>query len=159
MDEDSAMTERRSRYPLRLPHVRPGWVREDAVYFITICAEPRGRNTLCRPSVAEGIWSSVTKYAERGNWWPVLFLLMPDHLHALLTFPRCESIAQRIGAWKRFTSRTLGVVWQRDFFEHRLRHDESWCEKSAYIEHNPIRAGLVTSTEAWPYVWRMNMPG
>lgn len=149
----------KSLYPQRLPHGRPDWVKEDALYFITVCVEPRGHNTLCQPVIAEGLRSSVFHYAENGKWWPFLFLLMPDHVHALLTFPRGEDLAQRVGSWKRFTARKLGVTWQHDFFEHRLRHDESWREKSAYIERNPVRAGLADTPEAWPYVWRMSVPG
>jgi len=37
----------------------------------------------------------------------------------------------------------MGIKWQRDFFEHRLRSDESWREKADYILANPVRKGLV----------------
>jgi len=40
---------------------------------------------------------------------------------------------------------------QKDFFEHRLRSDESAQEKSDYILVNPVRAGLVPKPEDWPY--------
>jgi hypothetical protein len=55
--------------------------------------------------------------------------------------------------WKRWTARHLGIVWQRDFFEHRLRSDESWREKADYILANPVRKGLVKSAEDWAYVF------
>ena len=145
--------------PRHLPHERPSWVRGDALYFITLCALPRGTNTLCNPAMADGLWSSVEHYAGLGKWWPTLVLLMPDHLHALLSFADGQNMAQLVGAWKRYTARAYGVAWQCDFFEHRLRHDESWREKSAYIEQNPVRAGLVATPEEWPYLWRMGMPG
>jgi hypothetical protein len=35
--------------------------------------------------------------------------------------------------WKRWTARQMGIEWQRDFFEHRLRSDESLREKTDYI--------------------------
>ena len=145
--------------PRHLPHGRPAWVRGDAIYFITLCTEPRGTNALCTPSVADGLWSSIVHYAELGKWWPALMLLMPDHLHALMSFAEGQDCAKLVGAWKRYTARAYGVIWQGDFFEHRLRHDESWREKSTYIERNPVRAGLVGTPEKWPYVWRMGMPG
>jgi len=47
----------------------------------------------------------------------------------------------------------LGIGWQRDFFDHRLRKNEAYLEKAAYIRMNPVRAGLVASAEDWPYVW------
>lgn len=57
--------------------------------------------------------------------------------------------------WKHFTARTLGIEWQRDFFDHRLRH-RSFVEKAHYIRMNPVRAGLVEKLEEWPYVWTMH---
>ena len=59
-----------------------------------------------------------------------------------------------IGAWKRFTARTAAVQWQRNFFDHRLRGDESVDEKLEYILRNPVRAGLIKSGEQWPFLWQ-----
>jgi len=144
--------------PGRLPHAKPSWVRSDTLHFITLCALPRGVNTLCRAPVAENLWASVRYYAELGKWRPTLFLLMPDHLHALMTFGESQSIGRTMKAWKRYTARAFGVTWQEDFFEHRLRHNESWRSKSAYIEMNPVRAGLVATADEWPYLWRLGLP-
>jgi putative transposase len=56
--------------------------------------------------------------------------------------------------WKRWTARNLGVVWQRDFFDHRLRQNESYREKYDYIMANPVRAGFVATAEEWPHLWK-----
>ena len=53
--------------------------------------------------------------------------------------------------WKEWTAKTLNIEWQRDFFEHRLRKEESFREKADYIFANPVRAGLVERSEGWPY--------
>ena len=55
--------------------------------------------------------------------------------------------------WKEWTAKSLRIDWQRDFFEHRLRRDESYREKADYILLNPLRAGLVQKVEDWPYVF------
>lgn len=58
--------------------------------------------------------------------------------------------------WKSYTAKTLGaagVRWQRGFFDHRLRCDESLDAKSSYIRTNPVRAGLVARAEEWPWVY------
>jgi putative transposase len=75
-----------------------------------------------------------------------------------MSFGEGVDLAQTLGAWKGFTARACGVKWQRDFFDHRLRHDESWRAKSEYIAQNPVRAQLAASAEEWPYVWRMGPP-
>jgi hypothetical protein len=58
-----------------------------------------------------------------------------------------------VSGWKKWTASQLGIGWQRDFFEHRLRNDESARQKADYILYNPVRAGLVERPEDWPYVW------
>jgi REP element-mobilizing transposase RayT len=80
---------------------------------------------------------------------------MPDHLHGLFGFARDTGIQQTVTAWKHYNSRTLGISWQRDFFEHRLRHDESFDEKALYIRMNPVRKGLCERPEDWPFCWHM----
>jgi len=45
----------------------------------------------------------------------------------------------------------LTNFWQPGFFDHLLRHNESYAEKWDYVWGNPVRAGLVTNPEDWPY--------
>ena len=40
-------------------------------------------------------------------------------------------------------------VWQREFFDHVLRSEESYAEKWRYVRDNPVRAGLVSRAEEW----------
>jgi hypothetical protein len=42
-------------------------------------------------------------------------------------------------------------LWQREFFDHVLRSNESYAEKWNYVRDNPVRAGFVTSANDWPY--------
>ena len=81
-------------------------------------------------------------------------LLMPDHVHLLVWFPPTEKRIQTvISKWKEWTAKALGLHWQRDFFEHRFRHDESYREKADYIWANPVRAGLIAIAADWPFVF------
>ncbi|HUI07086.1 MAG TPA: hypothetical protein VL486_08770 [Verrucomicrobiae bacterium] len=41
--------------------------------------------------------------------------------------------------------------WQKGFFDHVLRSSESYEEKWLYVLQNPVRAGLVSRAEEWPY--------
>jgi putative transposase len=79
---------------------------------------------------------------------------MPDHVHLILTFPEIgKRVQTTMSKWKEWTAKTLKIGWQRDFFEHRLRQDESFREKADYILANPVRVGLVEQLEDWPYVF------
>ena len=70
-----------------LPHDFPFWMDpERSVYFVTICCQPRGVNQLCLPGVAEALLDSARVYVDLRKWFPLLFLLMPDHLHMLVSF-------------------------------------------------------------------------
>ena len=136
----------------KLPHTPPSWVADAAIYFITICTEPRGQNQLCNEATSLKLFESMELQRERGVWWPHLVLLMPDHLHGLFSFAPDPGLQKAVADWKHFTSRSVGICWQRDFFDHRLRKGESYDEKAAYIRANPVRAGLVERAEDWPYV-------
>jgi len=89
---------------------------------------------------------------EHTIWFVHLAVIMPDHVHFLLSFPRNKSLQIVMSKWKEWTAKSLRIKWQRDFFEHRLRRDESYREKAAYILANPVRAGLVKDWEDWPYL-------
>jgi putative transposase len=69
---------------------------------------------------------------------------MADHLHMLATFGPNAGMKTVIRNLKRYLANHAGINWQRDFFDHRLRDDESYDEKANYILNNPARAGFVT---------------
>ena len=139
----------------KLPHDRPRWLRpEDDIFFVTVCCTPRGKNQLCNPRIARGIFDSVEFRNQNNVWYAHLVCLMPDHLHALISFPYERPMKLIMSDWKRFLTTTLKIEWQRDFFDHRLRKEESYLEKADYIHANPLRAGLVATSEDWPYFWQ-----
>jgi REP element-mobilizing transposase RayT len=138
-----------------LPHDVPLWVdphRE--IYFITINCRERGHNQLARPEIAARLFETVRHRQEKFLWWPHMFLLMPDHLHTLISFPPSgKPLPTVVSQWKEWTAKETGLGWQRDFFEHRLRHDESRRQRADYILENPVRKQLVARPEAWPFVY------
>jgi len=87
-----------------------------------------------------------------GRWHLWLMVLMPDHIHFIATFDLQKGIRQTITAWKGYQTRFLGVSWQADFFEHRLRSTAAFDEKAHYVRMNPVRKGLVSHPNQWPFV-------
>jgi len=114
---------------------------------------PKGVNQLCKTEIATPIFESAVFRQSRGDWWVQLLLLMPDHLDMLVSFPTDKDTTTAISQWKEFVAKKLNIRWQRDFFDHRLRKDESLRDKADYILQNPVRRGLVTRAEDWTYVW------
>jgi len=137
-----------------LNHRPPDWVEDGAVFFVTLCLKDRNSDLPNNPQVAEQIRASAAYYQKEKFWWVQLMVLMPDHLHALISFNQVErSMSQCIQAWKRYLSRTTEICWQQGYFDHRLRSSDALREKAAYIRENPVRAGLVDDAKAWPYLW------
>jgi REP element-mobilizing transposase RayT len=137
----------------RLFHVTPPWVKPGEVFFVTMGCTRRGANQLARPEIFSVMTRALEHYVRASRLWADLFLVMPDHLHALLSFPADESMEKVVRDWKRYVAKQTGVVWQAGFFDHRLRNNESYEEKAHYIRQNPVRAGLVAVAQEWPYIW------
>ena len=95
---------------------------------------------------------SVTFYHEHAHWYAWLFVLMPDHVHALLSFEQKMSMSRVLGEWKKYHERKTGVGWQDGYFDHRLRSEDEFIEKSSYIRMNPVRAGLCAAATDWPWI-------
>ena len=152
---DQETVEPINPYPVRrrLRHEVPAWVNSGVGYFITICCVERERNQLCHTELFEVMAGAVEYYVKQCRWWVDVGLAMPDHWHALMSFPRQEQMHEIVRDWKRYVARKTGVKWQDGFFDHRLRSDESADDKYRYITENPVRRGLCARTGDWPWVW------
>jgi REP element-mobilizing transposase RayT len=94
---------------------------------------------------------------EHGAWVGA-YVLMPDHFHAFVAIDDQElSLSVWVKSLKNSISKTLrqnGIGaphWQKAFFDHLLRSAESYTEKWYYVRENPVRAGLVSRWEDWPF--------
>jgi putative transposase len=126
------------------------------LYFVTLCTGARQR-------VLASSVSHVAFAGYAGNALSVAsvavgrYVIMPDHIHLFLRGPD----GFRLGIWVRGLKRSISDalsgqqsssgLWQTGYFDHIIRNSESYREKWAYVSQNPVRAGLVTSTDEWPY--------
>ena len=84
------------------------------------------------------------------------YVMMPDHVHFFVRGSDDFNLARWVNGLKRAMSVALGAtkkrpLWQPGFFDHVLRNDESYCQKWEYVRENPVRAGLVSRADDWPY--------
>lgn len=128
--------------------------RFGATYFLTICCQRRRANQLCDDDIARKVFETAARYDRSERWCLTLLVLMPDHLHMLIAIDADTDLTKLIRDFKRITARLAGIKWQRNFFDHRLRHGESLSEKYAYMIANPVRAGLTSDGEKWPFILR-----
>jgi putative transposase len=157
-------------YRRRLPH----WIPENSILFLTwrlagsmpVRAWPAGPNgrspsgpLRLQDARIANIVASALRYGEaaRGLYHLYAWVIMPNHVHAILQ-PRIElPIAMQWlkGRTARAANRMLGRTgkpfWQDESFDHWVRSDYELHHLIAYVESNPVRAGLVTVAAQWPW--------
>lgn len=86
------------------------------------------------------------------------YVLMPAHMHLVVTPKECSDISQVIHSLKLHTAREIGAllgakggIWQARFYERALRTAKDLEEAMAYVHNNPIKAGLAGRPE--DYDW------
>ena len=139
-------------YPGRLYHRTPGWVKDGALFHLRIRAD-RNQPALIAAALAVELLHAVRREHEQGHWWCELFLVMPDHAHAIMAFPREQLMSEVIRNWKRGTARIQRVRWQDGYFDHRLRDEKEARETWDYIRRNPVVKNLCAAEEDWSWWW------
>jgi len=137
---------------LKLHHHTPSWVPDGESFHIRIRVDRTQARSLIEPVLASALLDSVRFYHQRARWHCSLFLLMADHLHALLAFPPPSAMSRTVGDWKKYHTLKHRVAWQDGYFDHRIRDAKEFEEKATYVRHNPVVKGLCARPEDWPWI-------
>ena len=148
--------------PPRLPFVFQDYA--PPLYLVTFNTHLRRRLL-----AAEPVHEAFRIFAERATEHRVgvgRYVLMPDHAHLFVRMGGELKLGDWVKSLKQALGKALSAIeqepaqvsgtrlrsfWQPGFHDHLLRHDESYAEKWRYVWMNPVRAGLVSVPEAWPY--------
>jgi putative transposase len=83
------------------------------------------------------------------------YVLMPDHVHLLLSEPTHHLLADTMRALKTETSRQLKQdrpqFWQRRYYDRNIITHTEFVEKLRYIHRNPVADGLAEKPGDWPW--------
>jgi putative transposase len=123
---------------------------DQPLHFVTLCTNSRRQllaNDAVHSAVVEYGWEAARRGIALGR-----YVILPDHIHLFVA----GDVDFDLGIWVRVLKRVVaaavsggrGQLWQRGFFDH---NSESYSEKWDYVLENPVRAGLVTSPDEWPY--------
>jgi REP element-mobilizing transposase RayT len=129
---------------------RGRWSAPGAEYFLTLCTHGR-QHGLTEPPLSSMIFDQAHQLTAKGDWFLRTAVIMPDHLHLLLTLDRSSELSKIVRLFKgRLTPvlRTANLRWQRAYFDHRLRADEDRLPLFLYIFLNPYQARLVRPDQA-----------
>ena len=135
-----------------------------ATYFFTVTLHDRRSDVLVRyVHMLREAWHVARRRIPHEV---VAVVVLPDHLHAVLTLP--ENFENYSRLWqeikKGFTRRLIlsGVaiprtannelkLWQRRFWEHTIRSDRDLEAHVAYAHFNPVKHGYVQRVQDWPH--------
>ena len=97
------------------------------------------------------------------------FVLMPDHVHALIWLPDSGDLQRFMHGWKRMSSfeirrwyeahapnyfKEFGQgdrFWQPKYYAFQIYSEGKLKEKLEYMHLNPVRAGLVKKATDWQW--------
>jgi putative transposase len=96
---------------------------------------------------AQLLQEQLFHYRDQGRYQLHGFVIMPDHLHLLLTPAVHQTLAICMMCIKGGFSHAVkkqftGEVWQTGYHEHRIRNPEDFQNQLNYIAANPERRGL-----------------
>ena len=113
---------------------------------------------LRQPAIADMVVEAIRYNAEILEHYALhAFVVMPNHVHMLAT--PAVALPKLMKSLKSVTARRANAMlaltgkpfWQDESYDHLVRHEREFEKIWAYIEENPVRAGLVR--EASEYRW------
>jgi len=82
--------------------------------------------------------------------------VMPNHVHTLFTPLVGFKMSEIVHSWKSFTAHECnklvnrtGKFWEREPFDRYIRNQRHFHNAVAYIESNPVKAGLCQDPRDW----------
>jgi putative transposase len=81
------------------------------------------------------------------------YVVMPEHVHLLLSEPKRAVLAKALQALKLSVTRQRPErpFWQARYHDFNIFSEHKRSEKIMYMHKNPIKRGLVSAAEEWPW--------
>ena len=136
-----------------------------ASYFFTV--NLHNRKTRLLVDYIDALRSSFIHVKQRHPFIIDAIVVMPEHLHAVLTLPHNDNnYAVRWLLIKSAFSRNIPKhevispsrvlkrergIWQRRYWEHLIRDEHDYQSHIDYIHYNPVKHGYAQTPVNWPY--------
>jgi putative transposase len=152
-----------------MPEYRRAY-EQGGMFFFTVVTHRR-RRLLSKAQAREYLRSSILSVQADLPFELIAIVLLPDHLHCIWKLPEGDAdFPIRWACIKRGFSKLWIAgggsesevsdarrehrergVWQRRFWEHRIRDEDDMVRHVNYIHYNPVKHGLVRCPHKWPY--------
>jgi putative transposase len=118
-------------------------------YFVTFSTSQRMRLFVVE-NYARLFLKTLYSYKRQGAFYLHAFVVMPEHVHLLITPAGNKTLERVVQLIKGGYSHEFGVhfglkkeVWHRGFTDHRIRDAQDFELHRGYIDQNPVKRGLV----------------
>ena len=123
-------------------------------HFVTFCCYHRRR--LFISDASRRIFESALERVRRSFSLQVYgCVVMPEHVHILLSEPQRDTLADALKSLKQGVSRRLiddaEHFWQKRYYDFNIRDHPQFVEKLRYIHLNPVKAELCERPEDWEW--------
>ena len=110
-----------------------------------------------RPEIAGKIHESLLHF-EGVRYHLHAWVVMPNHVHALLTPAAGWELGEIMHSWKSYSASECnkllgrkGRFWEKEVWDRYVRNEQHYSNAVAYIENNPVKAGLCERPEDWEW--------
>lgn len=112
---------------------------------------------LRQPELARMVVESICDGVELKHYRLYAYAVMPNHVHMLVEpfIDPSRLLKSLKGSTARVANQSLGRTgepfWQKESYDHWVRNQAEFGRIMAYIENNPVKAGLVRTPEEYPW--------
>jgi putative transposase len=121
-------------------------------HFLTFSCYHRLRY-LGTAAVRDLFEDALERVRQRYRFIVAGYVVMPEHVHLLVSEPQKSTVAGVVHALKLSVSkrRTERPFWLTRYYDFPVHNEEKRVEKLRYIHRNPVVRGLVAEPEDWAW--------
>ncbi len=128
------------------------------LHFLTFSCDQR-RPYLHTPNARNIFLAALERVRQRHSFLVIGYVVMPEHVHLLITEPETSTPSVIMQVLKQTSSRKLKSAvqvdgesfWESCFYDFNVRTEKKRVEKLRYMHRNPAARGLVTLPEEWAW--------
>lgn len=125
------------------------------LHYVTFSCYRR-QPKLGKPSARDVFEKALERTRRRYQFCVRGYVVMPEHVHLLVSEPQDGTVATVFQALKQSVSRRLALrasepFWETRYYDFNVWNAKKEIEKLRYLHRNPVARGLVAKPEDWPW--------
>ncbi len=124
----------------------------DALHFVTLCCHSRNQFLIAH-AARDNFQRSIEKMRRWYGMRVYGYVVMPEHVHLLVSEPKRFNLDAAIQSLKRAVAggSSLDPFWTARHSDVRISSREERIEKIRSMHHNPVARGIVRSQQEWAW--------